>query len=40
MQTLLDEIGTLEQWATKYGKMFDHDTSVIQMVSRLVTEGV
>ena len=40
MQTLLDEMGTLEQWTTKYGQMFDHDTHVIQMVSRLVTEGV
>ena len=40
MQTLLDEMGTLEQWATKYGQMFDHDTRVIQMVSRLVAEGV
>ena len=40
MQTLLDEIGTLEQWTTKYGQMFNHDTRVIQMVMLLVTEGV
>ena len=40
LQADLDEIGTLEQWITKYGQMFDHDMRVNEMVSRLVTEGV
>ena len=40
VQADLNEIGTLEQWTTKYGQMFDHDISVIERVSRLLTEGV
>ena len=40
LQAVLNEIGTLEQWTTKYGQMFDHDISVIERVSRLLTEGV
>ena len=38
--TDLDKIGTLEQWTTKYGQMFDHDMRLIERVSRLLTEGV
>ena len=38
--TDLAKIGTLEQWTTKFGQMFDHDMRLIERVSRLLTEGV
>ena len=40
MKTDLTEIGTVEQWCTKYGQMCDHDISVMERVARLLTEGV
>ena len=40
MKTDLTEIGTVAQWCTKYGQMCDHDTSMMESVARLLTEGV
>ncbi len=40
MQTTLDEIGTIEQWTTKYGRMCGHSTSMMASIARLLTEGV
>jgi hypothetical protein len=40
LQADLDKIGMLEHWITKHGQMFDHDVSVMERVSRLLTEGV
>ena len=40
LQADLDKIGTLEQWTTKCGQVFDHDMRLIERVSRLLTEGV
>ncbi len=40
MKTDLTEIGTVEQWSTKYGQMCDHDISVMESVARLLTQGV
>ena len=36
----LAEIGTIKQWTAKYGRMFSHDTRMMESVSRLLTEGV
>ena len=40
MMTDLAEMGTVAQWCTKYGQMCDHDTSMMESVARLLTEGV
>ena len=40
MMTDLAEMGTVAQWCTKYGQMCDHDTSMMESVERLLTEGV
>ena len=40
MMTDLAEIGTVAQWCTKYGQMCNHDTSMMESVERLLTEGV
>ena len=36
----LAKIGTVKQWAQKFGRMFGHDTSNSDNVARLLTEGV
>ena len=40
MVTDLAEMGTVAQWCTKYGQMCDHDTSMMESVEHLLTEGV
>ena len=39
MQTILDEIGTVEHWTTKYGGMCGHSTSMMASVAHILTEG-
>ena len=40
VQTDLDEIGTVEQWTTKYRRMCGHGASMMESVAHLLTEGV
>ena len=40
MQTILDEIGTVEHWTTKYGRLCGHDANMMESVAHLLTEGV